>query len=199
MMTGVEIDGQAYLAPSWEQMGEVVLKLAKKIKASDEQLDRVVALAKGGLSWNRQLQDFLEIKHTSSIQVRFYTSVKETAKRPIVVQSLPVTIENENILVFDDVADTGESLDMAVKYLESHGTKSIKTATVFEKPWSKFKPDFAGENTSAWIIFPHDAIETMRVLSKRWGVDQEEEADRFRKIGVGESIIKFYLDSIVSG
>ncbi len=193
MLEAITIEDQAYLCPSWDEMGQVVLDLAQKIKTENIHFDRVVALAKGGLSWNRQLQDFLEIKHTSSIQVRFYTGVKTTAKKPIVVQSLPVTIEDENILIFDDVADTGESLEMAVKYLESHGPKSVKTATLFEKPWSKFKPDFSGENTNAWIIFPHDAIETMRTLTQKWQVSKEEQRKRFSKIGVADSIINFYL------
>lgn len=194
MRKPVEIDGQLYLAPSWDDMGEVVLALAKKILSDKElRFDRVVALAKGGLSWNRQLLDFLEIKQTSSIQVRLYTGIKETAKRPIVVQALPVTIENEDVLVFDDVSDTGESLAMAVKYLDAHGAKSMKTATMFEKPWTNYHPDYFGAETNAWIIFPHDAIETMRVLSEKWGVDKLEERKRFTAIGIAESIINFYL------
>lgn len=193
MLEPVSIEGQLYLAPSWEEMGEIILNLAQKIKAENLQFDRVVALAKGGLSWNRQLQDFLGIKQTSSIQVRFYTGINTTAKKPIVVQSLPVTIENENILIFDDVADTGDSLEMAKNYIDAHGAKSIKTATLFEKPWSKCKPDFSGRNSSEWIIFPHDTIENMNILEKKWQVGRSELKARFQNMGIAESIINFYL------
>ena len=74
---------------------------------------------------------------------------------------------SESILIFDDVADTGESLELAKSYLENHGTKNIQTATIYQKPWSKVKPDFVADDTKAWVIFPHDAIENMKLLLKR--------------------------------
>ncbi|MFC1653472.1 phosphoribosyltransferase [Patescibacteria group bacterium] len=198
-MNPVIIEEQEYLYPNWQKMGEITVSLANKIKESEKIFDRVVALAKGGLSWNRQLQDLLNIKNASSIQVRFYKGINNTQKRPIVVQSLPVTIEDEDILIFDDIADTGESLKMAKEYLLNHGAKSIKTATMFEKPWSSIKPDYFGEKTEAWVIFPHDAVENIMLLKKKWDkIGQEEFEDRIKQIGIDESIIKSYLASTTS-
>lgn len=192
-MKSVIIEEQSYLCPSWQDMGNITVNLAKKIKKTNNQFDRVVALAKGGLSWNRQLQDFLEIKHTSSIQVKFYKGINSTEKRPIVIQSLPVTIEDESILIFDDIADTGESLILAKEYLLTHGAKSIKTATLFEKPWSKLKPDFIGESTESWVIFPHDTIENIGLLKNKWGnIKASEFEERLVSMGIEKSIIDFY-------
>jgi hypoxanthine phosphoribosyltransferase len=177
-------------------MGNITVALAKQINKTKETFDRVVALAKGGLSWNRQLQDLLGIKHTSSIQVKFYKGINSTASRPIVIQSLPVTIEDESILIFDDIADTGESLILAKEYLMTHGAKSIKSATLFEKPWSKFKPDFVGESTTSWVIFPHDTIENIHLLKDKWGkITKEEFKTRLNSIGIEKSLIDFYLAS----
>lgn len=193
MLQPVLIEDQAYLCPTWQEMGRFAVDLAQKIKQTDDVYDRVVALAKGGLSWNRQLQDLLQIKQTSSIQVRFYQGINQTAKRPIVIQSLPVTIEDESILIFDDIADTGESLIMAKEYLERHGTKSIKTATIFEKPWSKLKPEYSAQQTEAWVIFPHDAVENIKLLEKKWQVGSQEFQTRLAQIGIESSIVDFYL------
>lgn len=195
-MKSVNIEDQSYLCPNWQDMGDITVDLAKKIIKTDDQFDRVVALAKGGLSWNRQLQDLLEIKHTSSIQVKFYKGINSTEKRPIVIQSLPVTIEDESILIFDDIADTGESLILAKEYLLAHGTKSIKTATLFEKPWTKLKPDFIGESTESWVIFPHDAVENINLLKDKWGnIDISEFEKRLISLGIEKNIIDFYLAS----
>lgn len=153
-MKPVTIDHQAYLCPTWQDMGKTVITLAQKIADSHQAFDRVVALAKGGLSWNRQLQDLLQINQTSSIQVTLYKGINEKKRQPIVVQSLPVTIQNESILLFDDIADTGESLKLSIDYLKNHGAKSIKTACMFSKPWTTVTPDFYTHTTEAWVIFP---------------------------------------------
>lgn len=162
------IHNLSYEYYSWETLGIDIFSLCKQIIESGEEFDRVVALAKGGLAFSRSMVDFLNVPEVSSIQVQFYTGIEETDTTPVVIQSLPISIKNERVLIFDDLADSGETLEFALKYLQHYGPKSLKSATLFVKPHSTIRPDFYVKETSAWVIFPNEARETMNELTSMW-------------------------------
>src|SRR5258706_16112398 len=115
-MKTTTIHDQAYDLYSWKEFGEQVLALSKSIIATGDQFDRIIALAKGGTAIVRPIADLCGIKELSSIQIEFYTGIEKTAKVPVITQSLPVKIKGENVLIIDDVADSGETLIMATNY-----------------------------------------------------------------------------------
>jgi uncharacterized protein len=168
-MTSQTIHDQAYEFYSWETLGEDIFKLASDIIESGKDFDRVVALAKGGLTFSRSMVDYLGIPNVSSIQIEFYTGINETNRTPVITQSLPVTIQNERILIFDDIVDSGETLELATRYLQQHGPVEITTATLLYKPWSIIKPDFIAKTSEAWVIFPNEIRETIEILVNKWG------------------------------
>jgi len=64
---------------------------------------------------------------------------------------------DSKILLADDVSDGGDTLIAAIDYLVNKKgvpRENIKTLTLHQKPWTKFKPDFIGEETKKWIIYP---------------------------------------------
>lgn len=185
-MTQVTIHDQAYEYYSWQQLGEAIFDVAKRIIESDQSFDRVIALAKGGLTFSRSLVDYLDIKDISTFQIEFYTGIGTTAKTPVITQSLPVSIKNERVLVFDDVVDHGETMKMATQYLQYHGAASITTSALIQKPWSTFKVDFAAQESEAWVIFPNEARETIKTLAQMWtekGDSPEKIATQLGEIG----------------
>lgn len=163
------IHDQVYEFYSWKNLGEDIFTLAKDIIESGKDFDRIVALAKGGLTFSRSLVDYLHVPKISSIQIEFYTGIGETNRLPVITQSLPVTIQNERILIFDDIVDKGDTLELAIKYLGHHGAAEITTASLFYKPWSKVKPDFISRTSEAWVIFPNEIRETIELLVNKWG------------------------------
>lgn len=80
------------------------------------------------------------------------------------------------VLLVDDVADTGKTLAAATSYISMHGPEEVKTATLYLKPWSMLQPDYYGEVTDAWIIFPWERMEAVRELVKEKGMSLEEAA-----------------------
>lgn len=195
-MKKVVFGKEKYLAPSWNEMGRLCFGLAQKILKKEQDYDRLVALAKGGLTWSRTLVDYLKIQKLSTFQIEFYKGVGETKLRPIIVQSLPVSIEGEKILVFDDVADSGETLKIAKEYLTMCGAKSVSSATLFIKKWVKTKPDFYAAKTDAWIVFPHETREMVELLSSKWGkkgISKEEIRSRLTKIGLPKNQVEYFL------
>jgi uncharacterized protein len=167
-MRQTTIHDQTYEFYSWPVLGEDIFKLAKQIIESGHEFDRVIALAKGGLTFARSMVDYLNVKEVSSFQIEFYTGIAETAKMPVITQSLPVSVKNERILIFDDIVDLGETMKVATQYLQYHGVKSLTTASLVKKPWSKFDVEFTARETTAWVIFPNEARETIQTLTGIW-------------------------------
>lgn len=196
-MKPIKFNDQKYIAPSWEEMGNFCFNLAKKIEDKHpKKFDRLIALAKGGLTWSRTLADYLDISEMSTIQIRFYTDISARSNKPIIIQSLPIDVSSENVLLFDDVADSGETLEVAKEYLRLCGAKKVSTATLFIKNWVKVKPDYYGESTNAWIIFPHEIREMTLLLLKGWrkeNLSKKEAIKRLVKLGLPENQVLYYL------
>jgi hypoxanthine phosphoribosyltransferase len=136
---------------------------------------------------SRSFFDYTGIKELASLGVKFYNGINQRLKEPEIYQQIPTTIKGKNILIFDDVADTGESLSFTQNYLLANGAIQVKTATLFIKPWSTFMPDFYGTDTDAWIIFPCEKREMAQLLKKNWckhGVGEENVLVRLKKLGL---------------
>lgn len=195
-MNSVKIQNQTYELISWSEFGGFVLSLAKNILKSGEEFDRLVALAKGGTAIARPIGDLCGIKEFSSMQIEFYTGIATTNRTPVITQDIPVKIKGEKILVIDDIADSGETLTVADKYITLHGADVIKTATLITKPWTKFKPDYSFYQTEAWVIFPWEARETIGLLAGIWretGLSDEVILENLRQIGFSEEEISLFF------
>lgn len=191
-----KFDGVSYVAPNWEQMGELIFLLGKEIVDSGKKFDRVVALAKGGWTWARTMVDILDIPNLSSTRLVSYSNINECGKIKI-TQPLSDSIEDESILIFDDVIDSGETILKAKEYLELLGAKKISTASLCYKPRSKFTPDFYAFSTTSWVLFPHEYREFIAQVKKQWAnqnLSQTEMKDRLFKIGIPRNQIDYFLN-----
>lgn len=189
-------DSITYLAPSWSDLNQLAFETCERIKQQDKKFDRVVALAKGGWPMTRSIVDFLGIDEVASIGIKFYAGINERYQKPQIYQDLPVSVTGENILLFDDVADSGGSLIFTTDYLLKQGAKTVVTACLYYKPHSQLKPDFYGAKTSAWIIFPFEQFEAMKILAKNWTeqkVSQSEIIQRFKKLNFSDQFIQSAL------
>lgn len=154
----------SFTAPSWDQIYDMLIELAKRVKDSGFKPDLIVGVCRGGWAPARVMSDLLENANTASIRIEFYLAPGVTARKPVISQAIMVPVKGVNALVVDDVSDTGESLKVAVEHLDVCGAKAIKTATLYYKPQSIFKPDFFIVQTEQWIIFPWERLESTRRL-----------------------------------
>lgn len=188
-----------YIAPSWDQLGHLSFKLAKQILQKGNDYDRIIVIAKGGLTWSRVLADYLQIQNIETIRVRLYRGIGKTFKKPQILQDIKTSIEGERILLFDDVADSGQTLDFVQKLIKKQGAKSIDTAALFYKPASKTIPNFYDHQTDAWIVFPHELREFIEETSKDWfekGLTKKQIASRFIRLNLPEDQIKYFLEKM---
>ncbi len=192
-------DSVSYISPSWDQMNQLTFEVSKQINQADVKFDRIVTLAKGGWPMTRSLIDFTNIPEIASIGIKFYSGINQRLSEPSVYQDIPVSVKNEKILLFDDVADTGESLIFTEQLLEKRGAKLVKTATIFYKPHSRVKPDFFGEETSAWIVFPFEPFEMIKLIGKKWlsqGETLNEIKRRFAQFSFTKEIIELAISNL---
>ncbi len=151
-----------YLPVSWNTYHALTQSLAAKILKDKKQFDEIVAISRGGLTLGHLLSDFLRIP-ISTITIQSYTDIQTQGELKI-TQKLQVSIRDKNILLVDDVSDTGKTLKRAISYLKKSRPARITTATMFYKPHSVFKPDFYVETTSKWILFPYEPTEMIRLI-----------------------------------
>ena len=74
-----------------------------------------------------------------------------------------------HVLLVDDLADSGKTLIKSIKWLELfygfYLDEKIKTAVLWHKEQSKFKPDYFVESLkgSPWIHMPFEKYETTNI------------------------------------
>ncbi len=186
-----------FIAPTWDQLGSLCFKLGKQINQTGKKYDRIVIIAKGGLSWSRTLADHLNISDIEAIRVKLYRGIEQTFKKPEIIQEIKADIDGENILLFDDVADSGQTLEFVKNLLLSSGAQSVDTATLFYKSSSKTIPDFFDHQTDAWIVFPHELREFIDETSTDWiqkGLSKKQALERYLRLGLPEDQVSYFLN-----
>jgi len=155
-----------YVTPSWDQVYEMLLGLAIRIKKSGFRPDFIIGVSRGGWAPGRILSDLLENTNTANLKIEFYTGLGKTAKEPLITQPISEDLRGKRILVVDDVSDTGESLKVARDHVLEKGVSEAKTVTIYFKPHTTFIPDFYATKTSDWIIFPWERLEATKLMIK---------------------------------
>lgn len=142
------------LSLSWDETDKLLASLAKKIKSSFKP-DFVVGVARGGLVPAVRLSHMLGDKDLRVMQVKYYKDRKRLKKPSLLFDIKAI---KGNVLVVDDVADTGNSLKFVLDHVKKKCKGDVKFATIACKPSSRAKPDFFVFETEKWIIFPWESI-----------------------------------------
>ena len=187
----------SFVAPSWDQVYDMLMELAKRVKDSGFRPDLIVGVCRGGWAPARVMSDLLENANTASIRIEFYLAPGVTARKPVISQAIMVPVKGANVLVVDDVSDTGESLKVAVEHLDVCGARAIKTATLYYKPQSIFKPDFFMVQTEQWIIFPWERLENTRRLlneAEKKGKSISSVKETLTSAGIGGGVVEKLIE-----
>jgi hypothetical protein len=140
---------------SWASFGAAARFLAADIADSGYRPDLILAIARGGLPVGGALAYALGVKNCATISVEFYTGIGETLAVPVVLPPTPplVDLAGLQVLVADDVADTGETLKMVCQLVRPH-VAELRTAVLYTKSRSVMIPDYSWAKTDLWVDFP---------------------------------------------
>ena len=153
---------------TWEIFGQATRELADTVAADGWIPDIVVAVARGGLTVAGALAYALGVKNCGAINVEFYTGVDARLDVPVVLPpSLDlVDVTGLNVLVVDDVADTGHTLRLVREVLAQHVAEA-RTAVLYHKTHSVIVPNYSWKATDAWINFPWSTLPPVAGLPPR--------------------------------
>ncbi len=195
-MTRQELE---FEVPTWNQIYKMLMKIAEKIRNDNFKPDVIVGVSRGGWPPARVLSDLLENPNLANVKVEFYVGVAETKGEPTLTQPVSVNVAGKKVLVVDEVADTGKSLQLIKEHLQKEGAAAVKIAAVYLKPWSIVKPDYYARETSRWIVFPWEIKETIRKIvekCKEQGKPIERETEKLVGAGLSRRLVNRFLREI---
>lgn len=149
---------------SWERFHALARRLAFAVRQSGFEPELLVAIGRGGYMPARIVSDYLDLFDLSAIKIEHYHGVhKERVAR--VRYPLAADIAGKRVLLIDDVSDSGDTFDVALRHLRECGTPAaLKTAVLHHKTVASFTPDYAAELVREWrwIIYPWAIMEDLR-------------------------------------
>lgn len=144
---------------SWDHFHTLVGKIKRKVQTTP---NIIVSIGKGGSIPGVILAEMFECNNLN-LGLKSYKG--ETRGEIHEYQGIKCFdgLRDANILIVDDIADSGETLKYAVSKLKGNGCESVQTASVFYKPCSKFKPDYFAEEVDekVWIVQPWEPMEAL--------------------------------------
>jgi hypoxanthine phosphoribosyltransferase len=187
-----------FYVQNWQQAYDETYYLFEKIRNSGYQPDIVVGIARGGWIPARLLADFFSLKQTANIKVEAYQLIGEIDVEPKITQDINAPVTGKNVLIVDDIADSGSSLDAVIRKMQDEGVKEMKTATLYYKSRSIIHPDYYVGETDAWVIFPWEIYETIHEFIGMWtaeGMTQSEIIEKCKSIGLPAGMVNSYFAS----
>lgn len=144
----------------WTEYLELCNKLALKIQSESKYtITDIIAVARGGFIPSQCIAYHLNIKRIHSIGISSYSDDNKKQKKSIIYQKITTKFEPEhNILIVDDIADTGRTLfDIIHPEVVGHAGKML-IATIHKKQRSIIYPDYYVKmvDDNDWIVYPYD-------------------------------------------
>jgi len=185
-----------YKYVDWNQVYNLCFEVYQRIRETGYAPEFIVGVARGGWVPARIMADFFITHYTANVKVEFYQDLFETEEHASITQPVSGEPRWKNVLVVDDIADSGESLKTTVAHLYHHKVAQLRTACLHVKPWTDPLPDFYIESTEAWIIYPWEVKEFTLSIAKQLSSEKNtfhEIESRLLEIGLPEQPMKEFL------
>ena len=161
------------LIVSWDDYNNTVERLAVQIYDSGYKPTLLVGIMRGGAPMIDILSRVFKLK-CAYLAVESYSGkgVEDEQGEIVFSREMSSTVQEMkgNILLCDDLSDTGVTLNKSIDWLKKYpplknNIKEIKTAVLWKKKVSTFEPDFCAEklNSNPWIVQPFEHYEEVRV------------------------------------
>jgi len=145
---------------NWETVFEDINTLSNSVRRYN--IDAIVGIGRGGLIPATILSYLLEVKVVQNFQIESYDGERNTGVHKLWQNPEERFIEKfnrKNILVVDDLADSGNTLNLVKRFFE-HKDVNLYYATLYFKKGTSFMPNaYVREySTEEWLVFPWEEI-----------------------------------------
>lgn len=123
--------------------------------------EAVVGLVHGGVFVGGALATALKAEF---FPVRVTHRSRDTGHSARVKDDMPKEVSGKRVLIVDDVASSGDSIEFATRLARAQGAKAIKSAALISRP-GRFEPDYVGLTSNDFFVFPwdyQDVVEDVR-------------------------------------
>ncbi len=145
----------------WSKIDEAIWTLVDYVR-KDYHVDIIVGIARGGLIPAVRMSHIMDDILMRVMDVKFYTDIEKHTETPEITVPLTEPIKGKNVLIVDDVADTGKTLKVVREDLVAKGAKEVRIAVIAKKPQSIVDPDYYIFQTGQWIVFPWEKMPVSR-------------------------------------
>lgn len=169
---------------SQEQIEEIVCDLSKRIDADYAGEDKnllLLCILKGSVVFMGDLMKHITLPlEIDFMRVSSYgTDTKTTGNINIMLDLVRKDIHRCDILIVEDIIDSGRTLSYLKSYLEFKGAKSVKTCTLLDKPERReveLEADYVG------AVIPDEFV-------VGYGLDYDEKYRALPYVGVLKSSV----------
>lgn len=121
---------------SSDQIMNRVKELGEKISDDyDNQEIVFVSILNGSFMFTSDLMKYITTDCiVDFMQISTYGNDTSTSGQFVIKKDLSFDIENKNVIIVEDIIDSGYTLSKLIKYLEEKNPASLKIATLIDKP-----------------------------------------------------------------
>jgi uncharacterized protein len=156
------------LRVSWDQYNTLVERLALAVHESGFEFNQLICIARGGMRVGDVLSRIYE-RPLAILSTHSYAAEGGTIRGELVIaEHMTMTSPRlgDRVLLVDDMVDSGHTLELVHRTLPQrfHHISECKTAVLWWKACSVFKPDFWVEYLpdNPWIHQPFEVYDHLR-------------------------------------
>lgn len=166
-MTNIPADA---LHETWDSVYNMSLRLAAMIEAGcrqrDEQFDAMILIPRGSYYPANIVARELGFGPLNLLHACIHSyetgSTERNQEFELGQMPTPKEVQGKELLIIDEVCDTGHTLPFVVEYLKEAGAGTIRTGVLHHKParnLTGFQPDWYVTETDKWIVYPWECSE----------------------------------------
>ena len=148
---------------TWQDVENLVLKISNNLKKDNVKIDTIVPILKGGFIPGTLIGKVLNIDKFSCLHIRRSASNLSNCDfhEP---KMLGITatdgLKNKNVLIVEDIIDSGETIKFAIQELKKQGVANIIVASLYSfylnDNYGKIYHGNDDPKDACWIVFPWD-------------------------------------------
>ncbi len=165
-----------HILVSQENLEKIVKSLAKQIEKDYNDKEFImVGLLKGSIVFMAELMIKIDLDFKIDFMVASsYGGGTESSGKVKILKDLSISARDKDILIVEDIVDSGNTLNFVINHLVSMGARSVKVCTLCDKPDRRRVPvtvDYCG------AVIPDEFI-------VGYGLDYDEKYRNLPYIGV---------------
>lgn len=138
---------------SWKEFDREVQALARTIGRRFKP-EVVVGLAHGGVFVGDAIAHALKLR-AWPVHVTRRSRDRASHAAGAIAEQMPAALTGRRVLIVDDIASSGDSLEFALRLARSRKPKAVATAALVSRP-GRYEPDFSAFCTDTFFVFPWD-------------------------------------------